>query len=365
MNSLIGIDLGSYNLKAVEIVSDKKELRMENLFLKEIPYGLLADDNQEKITDFRRGFLKEIISRRLADSKVSIALPYEMVMMERFSVASASNDELSSIMKWEMADKFKIPAEKANIDYILLDKAGDLQGNRLNVLGLAVLKDETIKLINEIQNFGVEVVSLQPSNVAITNLLIDQGAIKEDEVVGILDLGASQSSFSVIFQGNIHFYRNLTVNGNMITKAISDYCDFAPTDAEHAKRRIGLVTEPKYSEDKSFYVTLGSDKQSVYAITTQLERLVSDIERSFKYLSFKLTFSKIQKMNKIVLLGAGANLRGIADFITTRLYVPVEIIDPFKKLVYVIQRFDADYLKQIGPTIANSVGACSILETGE
>ena len=365
MNSLIGIDLGSYSIKAVEIISDKNELRMENLFLKDIPQEFIAENKKDKIADFRREALREIISKRITESKVSISLPYDMVMMERLSVTSAPRDELNSIMKWEMADKFKFPVNNAKIDYILLDKAGDLQGNRLNVLGLAVLKEEANKMINEIQNFGAEVVSLQPSNIGIVNLLIEQNSIKEDEVVGILDLGANQSSFSVVFQGNIHFYRNLTVNGSMITKAISDYCDFAPTDAEKAKKRIGLVTKANYSEDKSLYVTLGIEKQSVYAATTQLERLVSDVERSFKYLSFKLSSSKIQKLNKIILLGGGANLRGLVDFIASRLYVPVEVINPFKKLVYVIQRFDADYLKQIGASVANSIGACSMLETGE
>jgi len=66
-------------------------------------------------------------------------------------------------------------------------------------------------------------------------------------------------------------------------------------------------------------------------------------------------------MNRIFVLGGGANLRGLTDFIATRLYVPVEVLNPFKGLVYVIQRFDSEYLKKVSPLMANSIGACLVM----
>jgi len=253
------------------------------------------------------------------------------------------------------------PVEEAQIDYILLGKNDELGAERLNVLSFAVWRKNAVKIIRDIEKYGVKVVNLQPPNLGITQLLNLQSPVKEDEVVGVLDLGAEQFSFYIIYQGSVQFYRSLSLNGNLITKSVADYCGMTFDEAEKSKRRTGLAAVEKVSEGGSFTFTNPTDKQVAYTINTQLERLVNDIDRSFKYFSFKLTFSQVKNMNRLVLLGGGANLRGISDFIASRLYVPVEIINPFKGLVYVIQRFDPEYLKKIGAVMANSIGACSVM----
>ena len=113
------------------------------------------------------------------------------------------------------------------------------------------------------------------------------------------------------------FERKIMTGGESLTKSIVDYCKLDVENAEKLKREYGITTG------------VMSDKiiEATHIQTSSLEKLVSDIQYSIKYFTFQVTRSKINKFEKVLLVGGMANLLGIREFIAERLAMDCVVAD--------------------------------------
>ena len=61
-------------------------------------------------------------------------------------------------------------------------------------------------------------------------------------------------------------------------------------------------------------------------------------------------------VQKILISGGGSKLSGLAEELSTRLELPVEVLDPFRNIKVDTRKFDPDYLSEIMPEMAVAVG---------
>jgi type IV pilus assembly protein PilM len=62
------------------------------------------------------------------------------------------------------------------------------------------------------------------------------------------------------------------------------------------------------------------------------------------------------KITKMYVSGGCCKTPFLLDAIQKRLSVPVEIIDPFKKIICSDKQLDPEYLKDVGPHVTVAVG---------
>jgi len=61
-------------------------------------------------------------------------------------------------------------------------------------------------------------------------------------------------------------------------------------------------------------------------------------------------------IQKILLAGGGSKLPGLAEFLSRRFEIPVEVFNPFRQIEVDNKKFDPDYMKEIIPEMAVAVG---------
>jgi type IV pilus assembly protein PilM len=61
-------------------------------------------------------------------------------------------------------------------------------------------------------------------------------------------------------------------------------------------------------------------------------------------------------VQKILISGGGSKLAGLAEDLSAKLELPVEILDPFRSIKVDTRKFDPDYLSEIMPEMAVAVG---------
>lgn len=61
-------------------------------------------------------------------------------------------------------------------------------------------------------------------------------------------------------------------------------------------------------------------------------------------------------VQKILLSGGGSKLNGLAEDLSVKLELPVEVLDPFRNIKVDTKKFDPDYLSEIMPEMAVAVG---------
>lgn len=137
----------------------------------------------------------------------------------------------------------------------------------------------------------------------------------------MIDFGENNTNF-IVFSGNsIRFTCSIPISSQLLTKAISESLKIDFSEAEKLKIEHGLTGKK---------AGIKAEKVS-QIITPILEDLAGQIK---KYLNFYRDHSSYEyflpdgKTEKILLCGGGAELKGLADFMSKNLGTSVELGDP-------------------------------------
>jgi type IV pilus assembly protein PilM len=83
------------------------------------------------------------------------------------------------------------------------------------------------------------------------------------------------------------------------------------------------------------------------------EELSEELQRSLEF--FRSTTSE-EVIDKMVISGGCARIKGLDRFLSDRLGLPVQIANPFQNLQYSERVFDPEYLHDMAPLAAVGVG---------
>jgi len=81
-----------------------------------------------------------------------------------------------------------------------------------------------------------------------------------------------------------------------------------------------------------------------------------EIQKTFDFYRATTEDSGEVVVQKILISGGGSKLAGLAEELSTRLELPVEVLDPFRNIKVDTRKFDPDYLSEIMPEMAVAVG---------
>jgi type IV pilus assembly protein PilM len=88
-------------------------------------------------------------------------------------------------------------------------------------------------------------------------------------------------------------------------------------------------------------------------LRTLTEEVVTEIQRSFE---FYLASAGDEPIEKVYLSGGCSRLKGLSQVLASRLKLPVEQLNPFRRIDIPETLFDVNYLHDIGPMAAVAAG---------
>ncbi len=131
-------------------------------------------------------------------------------------------------------------------------------------------------------------------------------------------------------EGQLAFSRKLPISGNDITKSMTSTLmsgqgkvELSTEEAEKIKKEQGIPTDAK--EELVDGKILPS--QILSLVRPCVEQLAGEIERSF---DFYREESRGGQINKIILFGGGASLKGLAEFLNKELEIEIEMGNSFE-----------------------------------
>lgn len=332
----IGIDIGSADIKAVEIESGAAG----GVILKKANIVPKAD-----------GLKKVLSGMHLKGAKAVGIVDSPATCLRYFTVPKMPGKELSEAVKWEAKDKVSSPLEELLMDYEVQEEIEEAGIKKLKIKFAAAPK----KFINEITALlteaGLEPVSAIQPPLAIEHLAKRMG-VSGSDTVAVIDMGAESTGINIIKGGSLKFHRKIGSGGVAITKAIASVLiteqgrvELGFDDAEGLKLKYGIPGLPgtELLDGKI------NSQQFISLIRPATERLVQEIERSFEYYS---DGSLGDKVKSVILLGGGASLKGLAQFLQEGLAIPVSVGNPMNGL---------NVAKgALGPDIEPHIFACAI-----
>jgi type IV pilus assembly protein PilM len=324
-DSVIAVDVGLRDIKAVEFKkrSADNQWLLENLQL--LP--LSADASTEEKDTERIQALRAFFARKdLKKTKVICVLSDVNSVAMKLVTPLISAAELKEALFFKIKDFIHLPAEEVSIDFKIMARPKVEQDNKEEILAVAFPKETInyyLSLFKEAKVIPSAFISL-PTCIE-HNLEIDD---RQPQTIAFVDLGATHTELVIMQNSKFAFGRKIPVNSDGITRALGTVLESSSgkvalsfDEAEKMKREYGL---PKAGNEPISGKSITSS-QVLSLIRPEIEKLASEIERSFDYYREEFRASKI---DRLVLIGAGANLKGLVDFLSQELSLPVGTGEP-------------------------------------
>ena len=336
---VVGLDIGSSSVKAVELKPVGKGFRVSAFASEPVPPDSIVDG---AIID--GGAVAEAI-RRLFENKafkvkeVAASLSGNAVIVKKISLPVMTESELSESISWEAARYIPFDIQDVNLDYQILDAGkGDGKGT-MDVLLVAAKKEKIADYTGVIAQAGRVPVIVDVDAFALQNAYELNYGSSGGAVVVLLNAGASAININIVSGGQSVFTRDISMGGNAYTEAVQKELNLPFEAAEQAKKG-----EPV--DGVSF-----DEVQSVLHAMT--ENVLLEIQKTFDF--FKATAAS-DRIDRILLSGGACSVDGIAHAIEDRFNAPVESFDPFKKIAFDPIKLGVPEPDRLVPTAAVAVG---------
>jgi len=335
--SVVGLDIGSSAVKAVELKASGKGYRVTAIASEPVPPDSIVDG---AIID--GGAVAEAIKKLFAKKgfktkEVAASLSGNAVIVKKISLPVMTEQELAESIYWEAEQYIPFDIQDVSLDYQVLDSGAGADGKgTMEVLLVAAKKEKIADYTSVITQAGRQAVVVDVDAFALQNAY-EANYGPGPSVVVLLNAGASATNVNIIANGQSLFTRDLSLGGNTYTEAVQRELNLPFEEAEAAKK--GFPVEGHTFDDV---------RPVLHAVT---ENLLLEIQKTFDF--YKATAASDQ-IDRIVLSGGASAVDGFADALADRFGLAVEHFDPFRQVAF--ERPPADNIAELAATAAVAVG---------
>ena len=338
---VIGLDIGSSSIKMVELREGKNGYRLQNLAIAPLPPEAIVDGAlMDSVT------IIDTIRDLVASSKTRIrnavaSVSGHSVIVKKITLPLMTEAELEESVQWEAERYIPFDINDVNIDFQILGSSSE-NADVMDVILVAAKKDIINDYVSVIMEAGLNPVLMDIDAFALENMLAINYEIENDEIVALINVGASVTSINILKNNVSSFTRDVFKGGNQITEEIQRQLHVDHDEAE----KIKAGTQAEFSSQPVVQKVLKEAAESLSA----------EVRNSLEFFQSTTTYEKI---GKLYLGGGGSKLKDFDMVLQQDTGIPVEIINPFKKIEYNGKDFDMEYLREIGPIMAVGVGLAS------
>lgn len=340
---LFGLDIGSSTIKLLQLAEAKSGYRLERFGLKPLAPEMIVDGT---VMDAGRVIetIKELLNEQKMKLKdVAISVSGHSVIVKKINLPTMTEDELEESIKWEAEQYIPFDINDVNMDFHVLGTTDTKDGQtQLSVLLVAAKKDKLNEYTTLVAEAGLNPVVVDVDAFALENMYGVNYEIQQGEVVALVNIGASVMNINILKSGSSVFTRDISIGGNRYTEAIQRDLGLSYEDAERGKEG---------------QLTAGMNQEALTnVLATVNAEISSEISRSFDY--FKTTGAQDQqgRIDKILVSGGVAKVKGFVPYLAEKLELTTEIANPFRKVEINPKHFNVDFIQEMAPSAAVGVG---------
>ena len=319
IGTAIGIDIGSYAIKIVQLTSTKENIKLDTYGDVELsaydglPVGSLSNNlGEDKIVKA----LKDLFSV----SKISnvdnfyISIPVSESYFTFLDLPNLSDKEIKQILPFEMKKTLPIPISEVSLDYF---KITNQDKNKKNTYLITAIKNDILDKYTRIANeLNLKNFSLELSCFSLMRIvLLNRKKIEENSPVFIVDIGARDTIVMLLYEKSIRFL-NLIKKGSFDnTEQIQKIIGVSMDVAEESKRIFGY-----FGDDSSPYLKEVMNLSS-FPLLDEVKHLLFQQERLYNI-----------SIDKIYLSGGGSLTKGIKEEFSNFLEKEISFLDSFSEI---------------------------------
>lgn len=315
---LIGIDISSTSVKAVELSNDGRGgYKLEGYAIAPMTPDAMVDGNvadMEKVADAIRQAWKLLGSR---EKHVALALPSSSVISKKVIMQAGMREEDMEVQVEGEANQYiPFPLDEVNIDFQELGPAPSNPDEEVEVLIVAARKEKIEDRVAAAEVAGLKVIVMDvdsyATEAAYTLVSVQLPNAGSEQTVMIVDIGATMMHINVLHDNKTVYAREQSFGGNQLTQEIQRRFGLSIEEAESSKRKGGLP-ESYESEVLQPFVQL----------------LATEVARAQQFFTSSTQYHHV---DHIVLAGGCASIPDIEVTVQDRTQVHTIIANPFHSM---------------------------------
>jgi type IV pilus assembly protein PilM len=336
--NLVGLDIGSSSVKAVELGRKGAALQLLNLGFENLQTDTIVDGQIMELNNVSNVIAQIFNQHQIRTTRVAAGVSGHSVIVKNIVLPQMSQEELQESFSWHAEEHIPFDIADVNLDYELTSRSDDA----LHVLMAACKSDKIANVKQAIQLAGKQPVIIDVDAFALQNCYEVNYHPRPGEIVALLNIGAATMNINILNGTRSIFARDASLGGSHYTSLLQKELGLSFEQAEGIKRGMAL---PESVEPRPI--------QPI--IETVSEALALEVKKTFDF--YRATVQEGDgTIQKILLAGGGSKLPGLADFLGRKFEIPVDVFDPFRQIEVDARKFDPDYMREIVPEMAVAVG---------
>ena len=311
---LVGVDISSTTVKLLELSVKNGRYWVESYALLPLPENSVVEKsilNSEAVGDA----LERVVNlSNPRSTNVAIAVPTSMVINKIIEMEADMTDEEREVqIRMDAEQYIPFPLDEVSLDFeVLPDRLAN--PNRVNVLLVATRTENVDTRVEVLELAGLVAKVADVESYAMERAFsvfadtLPMGA----NTVGILDIGHTMTTLSVMQKGKIIYTREQVFGGRQLTQDVQSRYGLSFEEAGRAKKERTLP-----------------DDYDTEVLEPFLDAVVQQAARS---LQFFFSSSQFNEIDHILLAGGIANIPGLAKLLQQKLGYRVTIANPFLQM---------------------------------
>jgi type IV pilus assembly protein PilM len=332
---IVGLDIGSSSIKAVELKSTKGGYELVSFGMESLAPDTVVDGAIMDAPQVANAISKIFDAERIKTKNVATAVSGHSVIVKRVPLPLMTEDELYDRIPSEASQHIPFDIADVNLSYQLLES----MDSQMDVLLVAVKKDKILNHTNVLAQAGKTPVIVDIDAFALQNCFEVNYEPDTAQTVALLNIGASVMNINIVRGGIPLFTRDVSVGGNQYTDALQKELDLSFEDAERLKKGETLPSV--------------TDEQKQQILRSVSDILTLEIQKTFDF--FRATASG-ENIQRIVVAGGTARVPGLVDLLREEFAMPVEELNPFRRVLINPGRHSDDQIRDMAPRLVIAVG---------
>lgn len=313
-NNIVGVDIGSSSLRAVEVAgATRVKPTIVRYHEVPLPQGAASAGEVREPHTVASAFKRLWSTGGFKSKDIVLGMGNQRVIARDLVVPRSPLKQIRESLPFLVQDMLPVPVAEAVLDFYPIAEVDD-NGPAVSGLLVAAIKEAVMTNITAARMAGLSPVHVDLIPFALTRVHRMSGVSRG--TVAIVDIGESTSTVVVLAGGVPEFVRIIPAGGGLLTTALAERLSIAPEGAEQIKRRLGTAGAIVTPEAQAAMET-------VYEISREL---ITSVRNT---LSYYTSARPGRIIDRILLSGGGAQLHGFADALAEFTRLPLVAGEPF------------------------------------
>lgn len=328
-NKLLGLDIGSSSIKLVELDVSRRSAQLIKFSSAPTPDKAMMGGELHgaaEVSTIVGQLVEEIRTKR---KNVALGLWGTSVIVKRISIPQMDEKLIAGQIRWEAEQYIPYEINDVHVDFKVL-KSLSKSAETMDILLVAAKKDSVFLYQDVVQGVGLVPSVIDLSGFALANCALWNAPTLNEQVFGILDMGASVTNFVVVERGEVIFCRDIPIGGGTYSTEI--------------QKTMGI----SFSESESLKLSAAREQQSpeevLQAIRSTHEVVSDELQNSIDF--FANTNPGIA-LNRILFTGGGFRTPGLLPVLRDNVKCTWERLNPLERVTPKSRSFSDEALGEI------------------